>query len=71
MKPDINSVEVHSQLSQYKHGVHGLLMVAGSLLAAGNCVFYQCWAALSFSKKEPVDRQGDGGGFLRISLIGV
>ncbi len=46
-------------------------MVAGSLVAAGNCVFYQCWAVLSFTpKNEPVDR-GNGGGFLRIILIGV
>ncbi len=46
VKPDINSVEVHSQLSHNKHVVHGVLMVAGSLLAAGDCVFYQCWAVL-------------------------
>ncbi len=62
MKPDIiNSVEVHSQLSHNSHVVHGVLMVASSLLAssllaAGNCVLYQCWAVLSFSKKELVDK---------------
>ncbi len=70
MKPDINLVEVHSQLSHNKHVVHGVLMFAGSLLAARDCVFCQCWAVLSFSKKEPVDK-GNGGGFLRIIRIGV
>ncbi len=31
MKPNINSVEVHPQLSNYGHPVHGVLVGAGSL----------------------------------------
>ncbi len=32
MKPDINSVEVHGQLSHNRHAVDGALVAAGSLL---------------------------------------
>ncbi len=51
VKPNINSVEVHPQLSNYWHPVDGALVGAGSLWPFHGSLFGHHQLAITFAKK--------------------